>query len=99
MSIITSKERHELRYQRRKSARAAAKTAKYAEHNNYDEVFTYAHLYDAYKKCRRNVSWKASVQRYISQAPLKLCNSCLINYLLPKEVIICYILKYYKMIK
>lgn len=72
MSIITSKERHELRYRRRKAARAAAKTAKYAENNNYDTVFTYEHLYDAYKKCRRNVSWKASVQRYISQAPLNV---------------------------
>lgn len=72
---MTSEERHELRYQRRKAARAKAKIAKWADADNYEKVFTYENLYKAYKKCRRNVSWKASVQRYISQAPLYVYNT------------------------
>jgi len=74
---ITSEERHEIRYQRRKAARAKAKIAKYGDADNYDKVFTYENLYKAYKKCRRNVSWKASVQRYISQAPLNIYKTLL----------------------
>ncbi len=72
ISIMTSKERHELRYQRRKAARAKAKIAKWSDADNYNKVFTYENLYKAYKKCRRNVAWKASVQRYIAQAPLNV---------------------------
>jgi len=40
--------------------------------DNYDEVFTYTHLYDAYKKCVRNVGWKASIQKYKSRAPMEV---------------------------
>ena len=69
---MTSAERHELRYQRRKARRSARKAEKYAVHDNYDWVFSYSHLYQSYKMCRRNVSWKASVQKYIVQAPLNV---------------------------
>lgn len=69
---MTSEQRHELRYQRRRVARAKAKSVKWADADNYEKVFTYENLYRAYKKCRRNVAWKASVQRYISQAPLQI---------------------------
>lgn len=69
---MTSEQRHELRYQRRKAARAKAKSVKWADADNYEKVFTYGNLYRAYKKCRKNVAWKASVQRYISQAPLNV---------------------------
>ena len=69
---MTSQERKEARYLRRKAARQAAKESKYAEADSYDSVFTYSNLYDAYKCCRRGVAWKSSVQRYISSAPLNL---------------------------
>lgn len=69
---MTSEQRHELRYQRRKATRAKAKSVKWADADNYNKVFSYENLYRAYKKCRRNVAWKASVQRYISQAPLNV---------------------------
>lgn len=69
---MTSAERHELRYQRRKARRSARKAEKYAAHDNYDWVFSYDHLYQSYKMCRRNVAWKASVQKYIVQAPLNV---------------------------
>ena len=67
---MTSEERKEARYKRRVERRAAKKEKCCASFDDYEEVFSYKHLYDAYKKCRRNVSWKASVQKYITQAPL-----------------------------
>ena len=66
---MDSAERHEKRYQRRKAARAAAKAAREKHSYSYDQVFSYGNLYHAYQQCRRNVSWKSSVQKYITQAP------------------------------
>ena len=42
---MTSEERREARYQRRAAARRAKRDAACAEHDNYDEVFSYKHLY------------------------------------------------------
>ena len=69
---MTSKERHQQRYLRRRARREAARAARLTQSHNFDEVFTYEHLYDAYRKCRRNVGWKASVQRYSAAAPLNV---------------------------
>lgn len=65
---MTSEERHEIRYQRRKARREEKKKEKHAK--RFREVFSYGNLYRAYKKSRRGVSWKASVQKYITQAPV-----------------------------
>ena len=46
---MTSEERREARYQRRAAARRAKRDAACAEHDNYDEVFSYKHLYQSYK--------------------------------------------------
>ena len=35
---------------------------------SFEEVFTYAHLYKSYKKCRRGVGWKHSTQAYKANA-------------------------------
>lgn len=67
---MTSEERKEQRYQRRKAKRLQKKKEKYAACDDFDQVFSYDHLYRSYKKCRRNVAWKASTQKYITQAPL-----------------------------
>lgn len=67
---MTSEERREARYRRRVAKRAAKKAKACASCDNFDEVFSYEHLYKSYRKCRRNVAWKASVQKYITQAPL-----------------------------
>lgn len=72
---MTSAERHEARYQRRIAKRQAKKLAQCPNANDYDRVFSYDNLYKAYKCCRRGVSWKASVQRYISQAPVNVYNT------------------------
>lgn len=69
---MTSEERKEARYRRRVAVRQAKKTARCAAADNYEEVFSYKNLYTSYKCCRRGVAWKASVQKYITQAPLNL---------------------------
>lgn len=69
---MTSEERREVRYQRRKARRLEKKQAEYGKCDDFDWVFSYDHLYHSYKMSRRNVAWKASVQRYITQAPLQV---------------------------
>ena len=65
---MTSRERHEARYQRRKALRDKKKYR--MENQNYGLIFSYGHLYEAYRLCRRSVAWKASTQSYITQAPV-----------------------------
>ena len=69
---MTSAERREGRYQRRVALRAEKKMHNCAQYDDYDAVFSFAHLYQAYRKCRQNVAWKASVQKYIATAPLSV---------------------------
>lgn len=66
---MTSNERKELRYQRRKAKREK-QVQRYSKYDDFEKVFTYENLYKSYKKCRRGVAWKSSTQKYISQAPL-----------------------------
>ncbi len=72
---MTSEERREARYRRRVKKRRTAKFSKVAVADDFDLVFSYGNLYDAYKRCRKNVSWKASVQKYITQAPLNVLHT------------------------
>ena len=72
---MTSKERHELRYQRRKNERLKNKTLQTSQFKNFENVFSYEKLYKAYKHCRQNVTWKFSTQSYIARAPLILTNT------------------------
>lgn len=67
---MTSAERKEARYQRRKEARLKKRAQRLCDTNSFETVFSYPNLYRAYQKCRHGVAWKASVQKYISQAPL-----------------------------
>ena len=69
---MTSEERKEARFQRRKAVRAEKKAACCGQSDNFDWVFSYEHLYHSYKMCRRNVGWKASVQKYITNAPINV---------------------------
>lgn len=72
---MTSEERREMRYQRRKAQRAGKKAAQYALNDCFEWVFSYDHLYHSYKMCRRGVAWKGSVQKYITQAPLNVAQT------------------------
>lgn len=70
VNAVTSEERREARYQRRKANRARKKRERYENCCCFDTVFTYGNLYQSYRKCRKEVAWKSSVQKYITQAPL-----------------------------
>lgn len=52
---------------RRHKKKEALKT-----YDDFNKVFTYRNLYEAYKKCRKGVAWKASTQKHITQAPLNI---------------------------
>lgn len=61
---MTSQERHEARYQRRKAARQARRDARCAALGSIGEVFSYHTMYMYGKKCCNNVRWKQSVQNF-----------------------------------
>lgn len=67
---MNSQERRQARYERRCLLRAQKRNAFKKQYDNFDTVFSYSHLYTSYSKSRKNVGWKASVQKYITQAPL-----------------------------
>lgn len=69
---MTSAERKEIRYQRRKQKRLDAKNRQRKQYDDFDKVFSYEHLSNAYRMCRKNVRWKSSTQRYIANAPLNI---------------------------
>lgn len=69
---MTSEERKEARYQRRIAHRTGKRAAQCVAYDDYSKVFSYEHLYQSYRLCRRNVAWKASVQKYITTAPLNV---------------------------
>ena len=59
---MTSKQRHERRYQRRVANRAKKKQDFLQTLPSYDEVFTTENLWKAFWECRKQVSWKPSLQ-------------------------------------
>ena len=67
---MTSKERHELRYQRRKNKRLLKKIQFSQQYDNFNKVFSYGHLFTSYKKCSEEVKWKASIQLLLMVADL-----------------------------
>ena len=72
---MTSTERREGRYQRRKARREAARAEKVAPFDNFEKVFSIEHLYHGYRKSRLGVRWKASTQRYIANALLHIAQT------------------------
>ena len=72
---MTSEERKQARYERRKAKRAEKKAQRVGNCDSFDWVFSYGHLYHSYKMSRRGVMWKSSVQKYVTQAPLNILNT------------------------
>ncbi len=68
---MTSEERRAARYQRRQQKRQE-KRERMKDHDSFASVFSYANMYRSYGYCRRGVSWKASVQKFIITAPLSV---------------------------
>lgn len=62
--MTSNERRREARYKRRKAKRDAKKKALYADCDDFQNIISYDALYSAYKKSKRGVTWKASVQRY-----------------------------------
>lgn len=72
---MNSKERHELRYRRRKARRDEKKRRLAEEYGDFNKVFTFENLYAAYKGCCKGVGWKASTQRYKANALLNVVDT------------------------
>ena len=62
--LMNSKERHEVRYQRRKAKRIERKRIIEDKYCVYDKVFTFDNLYQSFKNCCKGVNWKSSTQIY-----------------------------------
>ena len=61
---MTSKERHEARFQRRKAERWRKKQERSLAVGTMADVFSYGDLYKAGKQCCNGVRWKNSAQRF-----------------------------------
>ena len=69
---MTSEERRAARRFRRAERRQRKKRELYGDCDDFNKVFTYKHLYHAYRKARRGTTWKGSVQRFSMLAPLNV---------------------------
>lgn len=72
---MTSEERRAARYERRIAKRLAQKEKRMKNADCFESAFSYSHLYTSYRRCRGGVSWKDSVQRYITNAPIKVLDT------------------------
>ena len=61
---MTSEERHEARYSRRKAKRDVRKEELNRLYGDYDKTISFKTLHDIYYKCRSGTCWKGSVQKY-----------------------------------
>ena len=61
---MTSSERHELRYQRRKAKRLEKIKERSEKYCDYDKIISVNELHKSFYNCRKGVRWKPSVQRY-----------------------------------
>lgn len=61
---MTSNERRELRYQRRKQKRLNHRIQRVKELGSLDDIFSYKEMFKYGKKCCNGVRWKNSTQRF-----------------------------------
>ncbi|MDR2150143.1 MAG: hypothetical protein LBO67_04880 [Spirochaetaceae bacterium] len=65
---MTSKKRHEARYQRRKDKRTEKRQQKLSQFDNFGRVTDIDNLYASFLESKSSVNWKESVQRYEANA-------------------------------
>lgn len=65
---MNSKERKELRYQRRKKKRLEKRAEFYSQLGGFEDVFAFDNLYKTYELCCRGVGWKTATQVYRANA-------------------------------
>jgi hypothetical protein len=64
MEIMTSTERRHGRYERRMAQREKLRRERIAEYDDFSRITNPDNLHEAFKKARRGVGWKESVQRF-----------------------------------
>lgn len=69
---MTSEERREARFLRRRRQRIEKRHRLHPGADDFQTVFSFANLWASYRKCRKNVGWKGSVQRYTFAAPMRV---------------------------
>lgn len=62
--IMTSEERREARYQRRKAKRELRRKELNALYGDFNKAISFEELVKAFYECRKGVNWKLSVQKY-----------------------------------
>ncbi|MDR2516225.1 MAG: hypothetical protein LBC88_02455 [Spirochaetaceae bacterium] len=65
---MTGAERREARYERRKARRETKRNEKLNAADNFSQIIDTDNLYSSFKRSRRGVAWKESVQRYEANA-------------------------------
>lgn len=71
---MTSLERKEKRYQRRKAKRNIKKQEFIGSLGSFDDVFSFENLYYSFYLCRKGVRWKASVQGFEANLGVNIYN-------------------------
>ncbi len=61
---MTSSERHEARFQRRRKARKAKRDVLNKKYGNFNNIIAFESLYNSFYQCKKSVGWKASTQKY-----------------------------------
>lgn len=61
---MNSEDRRKARYLRRKAKRYEKREKRFGAFDDFDNVFTFDHLWESHKKCLRGVGWKTSVQKH-----------------------------------
>ena len=65
---MTSAERYAARYERRKARRDAKRNESLKPYDDFSRITDVDNLYSSFKRSRRSVAWKESVQRYEANA-------------------------------
>ena len=61
---MTSTERHQIRYKRRKQKREEKRLSRNKKYDNYNILLSPENLYNSFYLCKKEVSWKYSVQNF-----------------------------------
>nr|DAI03932.1 MAG TPA: hypothetical protein [Caudoviricetes sp.]DAM52003.1 MAG TPA: hypothetical protein [Bacteriophage sp.] len=72
--ILTNKERREGRYLRRKAARERKAMDRSRACGNFEDVFSFMHLWKSAKKCCRGVKWKSSTQSLMNNMLVRVAD-------------------------
>lgn len=83
---MTKYQRAKVRIRRDKKLKEERRSLKYKYNDDFNSVISTQHFIEALKKCRKDVSWKGSVQKYTQNAIVEISNArnSLLNGNLPE---------------